>query len=136
MIDMTDVLMSAYALGGREPGRVIDCLGVTRVGAMRFCGCGPDPWMDIQQAWRAGTLDVTTGFPPCWIRRTDGQAIENGDVLLFYGRHPWSAIVLDGHVYSADQEVGPYCRPLSRWTKTPAEIWRHDQAAHSQGTDR
>lgn len=119
------LLGTPYVESGREPGVGIDCLGVV----LYLCTLkglpAPDPWPQIQAAWRRGDLSTASGFPPGWSRVTDG-AITEGDVLLFFGRHPWSAIVFDGYVWSAHPEVGtPYCRPLIRWLKKPAETWRY-----------
>lgn len=127
---MRDVLRTPYRLGGRELGKAGDCLLATIVGASRVCGCAPDPWASIRADWEAGRLQTSTGFPSCWFRQAEAVAMRDGDVLLFYGRHPWSAVVVNSHVYSADEEAGAYCRPLVRWTKKPAEVWRHDPTAH------
>lgn len=130
-VDMGDVLRTPYVRGGRVLGKAGDCLFTTLTGAARTVGCSPDPWPQIRAAWERGDLQPSTGFPPCWSRLPAGAALRDGDVLLFYGAHPWSAVVVDGHVYTADEQVGAYCRPLARWTKQPAEAWRHDPAAHS-----
>lgn len=138
MPDLRDLLRLQYRLGGRGTDGTIDCLGITLRGAERLHGCAPDPWRAIARAWAAGELATRNGcFPPCWFRAADGEAVREGDVLLFFGAHPWAAFVLNQHVWSADADVGgPYCRPLCRWTKQPAEIWRHDPAAHPQGPAR
>lgn len=133
-IDMSDVLRTPYVRGGRVLGKEGDCLLATLTGTQRTVHCGPDPWPAIRAAWERGDLQTCTGFPPCWSRMPAGtrlQSLRDGDVLLFYGAHPWSAVVVDGHVYTADEQAGAYCRPLARWNKQPAEIWRHDPAAHS-----
>lgn len=130
-VDMSDVLRTPYVRGGREIGKAGDCLMVTLTGASRTVGCAPDPWPQIRAAWERGDLRACTGFPPCWARMPTGTPPRDGDVLLFYAAHPWSAVVVNGHVYTADEEAGVYCRPLTRWSKQPAEIWRHDPAAHS-----
>lgn len=130
-VDMSDVLRTPYVLGGRVLGQAGDCLLATTTGAARTVGCGPDPWPQIRAAWERGDLQTCTGFPQCWARMPAGTPLRDGDVLLFYGAHPWSAVVVNGHVYTADEQAGAYCRPLTRWSKKPAEIWRHDPAAHS-----
>jgi hypothetical protein len=135
MIETTDVLRSSYELGAREPGRRLDCLGTVLVLAERMGLCAPDPWRSIRRSWIEGGLQCGSGFPPCWVRLTDTKAPwRDGDVLLFFGRHPWSAIICNGHVWSADEDVGSvYCRPVSRWSKQPAEVWRHDPTVHQEG---
>lgn len=133
-IDMRDVLATPYKLGGRTLGKEGDCLLATLTGAQRQVGCAPDPWPAIRADWEAGKLTPSSGFPPCWFRLPDDQARRDGDVLLFYGAEPWSAVVVDGYVYSSDKEAGAYCVPSFRWHKKPAEHWRHDPAAHQEGT--
>lgn len=136
MIEVADLLRSRYELGAREPGRSIDCLGVVIVLAQRMGLCAPDPWPAIRNAWADGR-DCTSGFPPCWVRLTDSEPWQDGDVLLFHGRHPGAGIVCRGHVWTANEEVGAaFCRPANRWQRRPAEVWRHDPTAHPQGTPR
>jgi hypothetical protein len=136
MPDRHDLLPLRYRLGGRGDDGSIDCLGVTLRGAMQVHGCAPDPWRAIARAWARGELATSSGFPSCWIRQADASPIAHGAVLLFFGAHPWAAIVVDGHVWSADADLGVYCRPLVRWEKRPAEVWQHDPAAHSARPDR
>lgn len=135
-IDTSGLLGTPYRLGRRTPGVEIDCLGVTLELARRMFGeaCAPDPWRAIFRAWSRGELQTSAGFPLCWFRPAEGVPIRDGDVLLFFGAHPWAAFVCNGHVWSADADIGSaYCRPLTRWTLKPGEVWRHDPAAHSQG---
>ena len=137
--DLRALLRTPYREGGRDVGLGIDCLGVV-VEIARHLGLPlGDPWREIEAAWRNGTLDTASGFPAGWQRI--GSRIEqlrDGDVLLFYGVHPWSAIVYNEHVWSADAQVGGvFCRPLSRWSANPAEVWRHGcEGVPAAGADR
>lgn len=127
-----DILRSRYRLGGRTAGVELDCLGTVLEGCRRLGLCLPDPWADIRRQWIAGHVEAACGFPPCWVRRAEPFDLREGDVLLFYGSHPWVAIVAHAHVWSADIELGSaYARPLFRWQKRPAEVWAHDPTACS-----
>lgn len=134
-MNLDDVRRTPYVLGGRAPGQGLDCLGTVLVIARRMGLCAPDPWQQILEAWELGGA-VTSGFPSCWFRLTDGAPVLDGDVLLFFTSHPWSAIVCAGNVWSADPSVGVYCRPLARWERRAAEVWRHDPTAHQEGPAR
>jgi len=135
-IETGDVLRSRYQLGGRDPGRVLDCLGTTLVIARRLQLCSHDPWRSIRRAWIAGE-SCASGFPSCWVRLADNADWQSGDVLLFHGRHHWAAIVYAGHVWSADEDVGSaYCRPVATWARRPTEVWRLDPSLHQEGPDR
>lgn len=134
MTDTTGLLGTPYALGGRKPGVAIDCLGTTLELARRMGLCAPDPWLQIEHAWRARAMDSFTGFPRCWGRLCEAEPsrIRDGDVLLSFAPRPWAAIVCDGHVWSASLEVGSvFCVPLLRWHAPPAEVWRHDPGSCS-----
>ena len=87
-MNLADVRRTPYVLGGREPGRGLDCLGTVLVVASRMGLCAPDPWQAIAEAWEQKQLHVPSGFPACWFRVTDSQPLREGDVLLFYGLHP------------------------------------------------
>jgi cell wall-associated NlpC family hydrolase len=124
---MRDILSTPYVVGGRTPGVGIDCLGVVAEIARRRGVPAPDGWPSIEAAYRRGEIDHS-GFPAGWVRvdaPADPYVIRDGDVLLFYGTHPWCAIVHAGHVYSSSREHGSaYCVPGYRWKVQPAEVWR------------
>jgi hypothetical protein len=121
-----DILRSRFRIGGREPGRWLDCYGVAQVIAERRGMPLPDWWQQLREDWLRGRVN-TTGFGPAW-RRVDCSLrdLRDGDVLVLWSAHQWVAIVHDGHVWSCSQEAGPYCHPLTRWTRQPQEVWRHD----------
>lgn len=123
--DLRDILRTPYALGGRVVGASIDCLGVVGEVARRRGLPPPDGWPQIRQAWERGDLPSGTGFPAGWVRCLADGPLQDGDVLLFFGAHPWCAIVHRGLVVSASASVGSaYSVPLHRWKKAPAEVWR------------
>lgn len=123
----SDLRRTPYLEGGRRVGHGIDCLGVVLEVAACLGLPAPDPWPQIEIAWRAGRLESCTGFPAGWRRLVPPPRPADwrqGDVLLYYGSHPWSAIMWEGHVWSAQPHVGVYSRPVHRWRRTPAEHWR------------
>lgn len=127
-----DILRSRYRLGARQAGVELDCLGTVLEVAKRCGLCMPDPWPHIRRQWLEGDAATASGFPSCWVRSADVDGLRDGDVLLFYGAHPWVAIIAHSHVWSADAELGgAWRKPVVRWTKRPAEVWRHDPAACS-----
>lgn len=137
--DLRDVLRTPYVAGGRCPGRGLDCLGTVLVIAERMHLPAPDPWSRIAEAWRANNLQAANGFAAGWQRISNLGAWQDGDVLLYYEHHPWSAIVCADHVWSADPRAGGvWSAPLHRWHKVPAEAWRYgeDQGLGPARTDR
>lgn len=123
---LRDLLRTPYRLGGREVGQGIDCLGTVLEIADRMGLPAIDPWANIAAAWTTGTLDTSSGFPAGWLRIAATATLQDGDVLLYFEQHPWSAIVCAGHVWTASENAGRViCVPLARWTQQPAEVWRH-----------
>lgn len=124
-----DILASRYRLGGRQVGAWLDCYG-TAIEVVRRLGlCVEDQWALLRRDWLAGRIDAHTGLPSCWVRTADSRRLSEGDLLLYYGQHPWVAAVAHGHVWSADASLGAaYCLPVWRWRRVPAEVWRHDPA--------
>lgn len=123
--DLRDVLRSPYKLGGRIVGAELDCLGVVGEIARRRGLPPPDGWPSIRAAWERGELDAAGGFPFGWSRVSAPFTLQDGDVLVWFGPHPWCAIVHDGRVWSANAEVGSaYAVDLQRWRRPPAEVWR------------
>jgi hypothetical protein len=127
-VAMRDVLHTPYVLGGREIGAGLDCLGVVSIIARRRGLPPPDGWPSIRAAWERGELPTATGFPIGWRRQQPIRDLRDGDVLLYFGpEHPWSAIVHNGHVWSASPEVGGvFSMPASRWNRVPDELWRFE----------
>lgn len=123
---MRDILHTPYALGGREIGAGLDCLGVVNAIAARRGLPPPDGWPSIRAAWERGELATATGFPAGWRRQWHLGEFHDGDVLLYHGPgHPWAAIVHAGCVWSSSEDVGSaYCMPVSRWRRPPDELWR------------
>jgi hypothetical protein len=117
------LLRTPYELGGRQIGAGIDCLGVVLF-VLEQRGEGiPDPWETLARHYREpGQSPGDAGFPEGW-RRGD-PPFRDGDVLLFFGEHHWSAIVHDGFVWSSHPSPGTWSRPLNRFSKTPQEVWR------------
>lgn len=123
--EFRDLLHTPYATGGRQVGVELDCLGVVGEIARRRGALPPDGWESIRIAIADGTLSAASGFPPGWKRQGDEVEIRDGDVLVYYGAHPWCAIVHGGYVWSASAKFRhPYRLPAHRWTKVPDEVWR------------
>lgn len=123
--EFRDLLHTPYVVGGRQVGVELDCLGVVGEIARRRGAAPPDGWVSIERAIADGNMKAATGFPAGWHRQADDEAIQNGDVLVYYGDHPWCAIVHDGYVWSASAKMGAVYRiPAHRWSKVPAEVWR------------
>ena len=117
------LLRAPYQLGGRDTDG-IDCLGVVLT-ILRMRGVPEfDPWEHILASWRDGEVDCASGFPEGWVR-VDGQALE-GDVLIFFTDHSWSAIIHEGNLWTAHPAVGVWCKPMGRFKKKPREVWRHE----------
>lgn len=125
-----------YEQAGRELGVKLDCLGVVLLRAEWMGLHLPDPWESLREEWKLGFVELASGFPPGWVRLAEGEALRDGDVLLFYSLHPWVAIVDAGYVWSAHDAVGVYCRPAAKWVTKPAEHWRYDSTSHPQGPTR
>ena len=124
MIDSLQLMRAPYLHGGRDFNG-IDCLGVVlMITEARGRPIG-DPWKTIEAQWNAGSVDCSSGFPPSW-RRVYDKPIE-GDVMVFDGVHPWTAVVDDGHVWSSNEPAGgAYRKPLCNWRLAPRELWRHE----------
>jgi hypothetical protein len=122
--EIDDLLAAPYQWRGRDPLKGLDCLGVVLNVASRHGLPAPDPWKDIGEAYKAGTLDTSTGFPDGW-HRVSGELHEL-DIVLFRARGEESCgIIHDGYLLSADRVIGVYRLPLHRWRHDPREIWRY-----------
>lgn len=122
-IERRGLLRIPYRLRGRDASG-IDCLGVVWLIQTHWMKVTlPDPWQSIKQQWRdAGTFEASTGLPEEW-KKVDDKPQE-GDILLFESDHVWCATVYQGHIWSADANVGVWCKPLNRFERKPKEVWR------------
>jgi cell wall-associated NlpC family hydrolase len=122
--DRTALLSAPYRLGGRDTSG-LDCLGVVLL-VLQIRGVPEfDPWDGIIGSWRNGEVDCASGFPEGW-KRAEGAPID-GDVLIFFTDHSWSAIVHEGNLWTAHPSVGVWCKPVGRFKKAPREVWRFKQ---------
>lgn len=121
--DVRDILHTPYELGGTIVGVGLDCYTATCAVARRRGLPPPDLVPSIREAALRG--EIPTGFPAGWESVPVPFVLQDGDILLGYGVHPWSAIVHDGRVISASETAGcVYAVPLHRWRKPPSEVWR------------
>jgi len=119
-----ELLSIPYRIGGRDHTG-IDCLGVV-LHVLRLQGKRPmDPWRQLLSAYRTRSLCSISAFPQGWSRQHPPFDWRDGDVLLFHDDHSWSAVVDDGHLWSANPRTGVWNKDLNRLVKQPNEVWRH-----------
>lgn len=125
--ELMGMLTWPYRLGGRGPSGV-DCLGIT-IAVLQFLGVpAPDPWREIHDAWRRGSLDAATGFGAGWRRIEQAETGLDGDVLLFdIGgcRAKHVAVLFAGHVVHAAPEIGVHMKPWTVGHDQPSQVWRY-----------
>lgn len=119
------LLGTPYELGGRVPGVGIDCLGVVLWILKERGQQIPDPWETLRAQYAdPGESCAQNGLPAGWRRLEEGEPLRDGDVLLGFHAHHWSAVVHEGHVWTAKPGTGVWSRPVNRWSMRPREVWR------------
>lgn len=123
-----------FVEGGRDPQSGIDCLGVVLLVAEWAGLPAPDPWAQVQDAWRRGQRPIGANMPAGWVEiawPAPLPMLRDLDVLVMVERPGRDVaghvgIVWRGHVLSASRSThGPYALRLDRQAPLIRQLWRY-----------